>query len=57
MIQKALGVSKKEKFQQMVKVIRPHVRALRATSFGKRIQAKMVKKFPTLLMNTGAIYR
>lgn len=56
-IQKALGVSKKEKFQQMVKVIRPHVRALRATSFGKRIQAKMVKKFPTLLMNTGAIYR
>jgi len=50
-IQKALEVSKKEKFQQMVKVIRPHVRALRATSFGKRIQAKMVKKFPTLLMN------
>lgn len=47
-LQKALGVSKKQQFERLVQVIKPHLIALRNTSFGKRIQSKILKKFPDL---------
>ena len=47
-IQKALAVSKKHQFERLVAVIKPHLIALRNTSFGKRIQSKILKKFPDL---------
>jgi hypothetical protein len=47
-IQKALSVSKKAQFERLVAVIKPHLLALRNTSFGKRIQSKILKKFPDL---------
>jgi hypothetical protein len=47
-IQKALSVSKKAQFERLVAVIKPHLAALRNTSFGKRIQNKILKKFPDL---------
>eukprot|EP00456_Euglypha_rotunda_P081350 TRINITY_DN7935_c0_g1_i6.p1 TRINITY_DN7935_c0_g1~~TRINITY_DN7935_c0_g1_i6.p1 ORF type:complete len:146 (+),score=17.18 TRINITY_DN7935_c0_g1_i6:30-440(+) len=47
-IQKALQVSKKAQFERLVAVIKPHLAALRNTSFGKRIQSKIMKKFPDL---------
>jgi hypothetical protein len=46
-IQKALAVSKKPAFERLVTVIKPHLLA-RNTAFGKRIQAKLLKKFPDL---------
>lgn len=50
-IQKALSVTKQERFNYLIELIRPHVRALRATSFGKRIQSKIIKRFPILAMD------
>jgi len=47
-IQKALSVAKPQRFNELVAKIKPHVSALRNTSFGKRIQTKIVKKFPVL---------
>ena len=47
-IQKALSVCRKHQFEQLVTVIKPHLVALRNTSFGKRIQNKIMKKFPDL---------
>lgn len=47
-IQKALAVCDPERFEALVARIRPHVAALRVTSFGKRIQSKIVKRFPML---------
>jgi hypothetical protein len=47
-IQKALQISKKAQFERLVAVIKPHLSALRNTSFGKRIQSKIMKKFPDL---------
>ena len=52
-IQKALAVSKKAQFERLVSVIKPHLLALRNTSFGKRIQSKILKKFPDL--NLGSL--
>jgi len=47
-VQKALQVSKKAQFERLVAVIKPHLSTLRNTSFGKRIQSKIMKKFPDL---------
>ena len=47
-LQKALTVSKKAQFERLVAAIKPHLQTLRNTSFGKRIQSKICKKFPHL---------
>eukprot|EP00475_Leptophrys_vorax_P035745 TRINITY_DN5931_c0_g1_i1.p1 TRINITY_DN5931_c0_g1~~TRINITY_DN5931_c0_g1_i1.p1 ORF type:complete len:749 (+),score=136.68 TRINITY_DN5931_c0_g1_i1:128-2374(+) len=47
-IQKALAVSPPDRFAFLIEVLKPHVAALRATAFGKRIQNKIVKRFPVL---------
>lgn len=52
-IQKALGVSKKAQFERLVAIIKPHLLALRNTNFGKRIQSKILKKFPDLNLGAG----
>lgn len=47
-IQKSLSVVPAEEFDNLVHIVRPHVLNLRNTSFGKRIQSKIIKKFPIL---------
>lgn len=47
-IQKALNVAKKGQFERLVNALRPHLAALRNTAFFKRIQSKILKKFPEL---------
>jgi len=47
-IQKALNVLDQKSFDRAIAILKPFVRGLKATTFGKRIQAKMVKKFPIL---------
>lgn len=47
-IQKSLTVCRSEKFNELLDRIRPHLATLRGTSFGKRILAKILKKFPAL---------
>lgn len=47
-IQKALSVSPSDRFTMLVETLKPHVAALRSTAFGKRIQNKIVKRFPVL---------
>ena len=47
-LQKALTVSKKAQFERLVLAIKPHLVTLKNTSFGKRIQSKIIRKFPHL---------
>ena len=47
-LQKALTVCKRQQFERLVAAIKPHLAQLRHTSFGKRIQHKIVRKFPHL---------
>ena len=47
-LQKALTVSKRQQFERLVTAIKPHLLSLKNTSFGKRIQSKIVRKFPHL---------
>ena len=47
-LQKALTVSKKAQFERLVHAIKPHLLTLKNTSFGKRIQSKIIRKFPHL---------
>merc|ERR1719461_1685233 len=47
-IQKVLTVSKREKFEYLVHLIRPHLDAMGTTPLGKRIQVQMLRKFPIL---------
>ena len=47
-LQKALTVSKKAQFERLVHAIKPHLVTLKNTSFGKRIQSKIIRKFPHL---------
>jgi len=47
-LQRALTVSDPGLFNFLVECMRPHLINLRATSYGKRIYNKLVKKFPML---------
>ena len=47
-LQKALSVSKKQQLDRLVQMIRPHLPQLKNTAFGKRIQNKILKRFPEI---------
>ena len=53
-LQKALTVSKRQQFERLVTAIKPHLLTLKNTSFGKRIQSKIVRKFPHLGLDLDA---
>jgi len=53
-IQKALSVATPARFVELVAILRPHVMALKNTPFGKRIQSKLLKRFPALGQGTSA---
>lgn len=47
-IQKALVLAKKPQVDNLIDCLRPHLSAVKHTAFGKRITAKIQKKFPNL---------
>eukprot|EP00820_Chromera_velia_P022850 Cvel_31367.t1-p1 / transcript=Cvel_31367.t1 / gene=Cvel_31367 / organism=Chromera_velia_CCMP2878 / gene_product=Pumilio domain-containing protein C6G9.14, putative / transcript_product=Pumilio domain-containing protein C6G9.14, putative / location=Cvel_scaffold4661:1-8225(-) / protein_length=1409 / sequence_SO=supercontig / SO=protein_coding / is_pseudo=false len=47
-LQKAISVAEEPLFSKLLDCVRPHMAALRQTHHGKRIAAKLVKRFPQL---------
>lgn len=45
-IQRALMVAEGEQLEQLCEAIRPHLGALKTSAYGKRIQAKLLKRMP-----------
>lgn len=45
-IQRALMVAEGEQLEQLCEAIRPHLSALKSSAYGKRIQAKLLKRMP-----------
>ena len=47
-VQTLLTVGSEEVAQSLLDTLQPHLRTLRSTLYGKRIQAKLVRRFPHL---------
>jgi len=50
-IQRALQLAETPQFEQLCDVIRPHLPCLKASPYGKRIQSKILKRFPKMMPN------
>jgi hypothetical protein len=49
-IQRALMVAEGDQLEQLCEAIRPHLGALKSSAYGKRIQAKLLKRMPKACM-------
>jgi Pumilio-family RNA binding repeat len=54
-IQRALMVAEGEQLEQLCEVIRPHLGALKSSAYGKRIQAKLLKRMPKVCLPLPAV--
>lgn len=54
-IQRALQVAESPQLEQICEAIRPHLNALKQSPYGKRIQAKIMKRMPKCLPQSAVI--